>query len=136
MGFGNLGIWEILVIAVIILLFFGPRRLPEIARSMGGAMREFKRGLNEIQREFELAENEEGSRREREDKKRERPESIEPRTAPAGAVSTDERDAADEGDATDEGAAAGPEPADAAEAEHATAPVDPSQSDLFGTGRS
>ncbi|MFQ5680138.1 MAG: twin-arginine translocase TatA/TatE family subunit [Gemmatimonadota bacterium] len=56
MGFGNLGIWEMLVIALIVLVVFGPRRLPEIARSMGGALREFKKGVNEIQRELEEAE--------------------------------------------------------------------------------
>lgn len=55
MGFGNLGIWEMLLIAVFILVFFGPNRLPEISRSVGKAMREFRRGVNEIQREIEQA---------------------------------------------------------------------------------
>ncbi len=62
MGFGNIGIWEILIISVLVLIFFGPRRLPEIARSAGKAIREFKKGLNEIQRELELAEEEERRR--------------------------------------------------------------------------
>jgi sec-independent protein translocase protein TatA len=52
---GNLGISELLVIFVIVLVFFGPRRMPEIARSLGSAMREFRRSLNQIQREFEEA---------------------------------------------------------------------------------
>ena len=55
MGIGNLGWAEILVIAVFVLVFFGPQRLPEIARSMGHAMREFRRSLNQIQRELEEA---------------------------------------------------------------------------------
>lgn len=55
MGIGNLGISELLVIFVIVLVFFGPRRMPEIARSLGSAMREFRRSLNQIQREFEEA---------------------------------------------------------------------------------
>jgi Tat protein translocase TatB subunit len=55
MGFGNLGWAEILVIAVFVLIFFGPQRMPEIARSMGHAMREFRRSLNQIQRELEEA---------------------------------------------------------------------------------
>ena len=55
MGIGNLGWAEILVIAVFVLIFFGPQRLPEIARSMGSAMREFRRSLNQIQRELEDA---------------------------------------------------------------------------------
>ena len=43
---------------MIVLIVFGPRRLPEISRSMGKALREFKRGMNEIQRELEVAERE------------------------------------------------------------------------------
>jgi sec-independent protein translocase protein TatA len=58
MGIGNFGMWEMLVVGLIVLIFFGPRRLPEIARSAGKAMREFKRGMNEIQRELEIAERE------------------------------------------------------------------------------
>ena len=53
MGIGSLGISEMAVIFVIVLVFFGPRRFPEIARSMGSAMREFRRSLNQIQRELE-----------------------------------------------------------------------------------
>ena len=37
---------EILVVLFIILLLFGGKRLPELARSMGQAVNEFKRGLN------------------------------------------------------------------------------------------
>jgi len=54
MGFGNFGIWEMLVIGMFVLIFFGPRRMPEIARSLGKAMREFKKGVNEIQRELDM----------------------------------------------------------------------------------
>jgi sec-independent protein translocase protein TatA len=53
MGLGSLGMSELVVIFVIVLVFFGPRRFPEIARSMGSAMREFRRSLNQIQRELE-----------------------------------------------------------------------------------
>lgn len=55
MGIGSLGFSEMVVIFVIILIFFGPRRFPEIARSLGHAMREFRRSLNQIQRELEEA---------------------------------------------------------------------------------
>lgn len=55
MGIGSLGLSELVVIFVIVLVFFGPRRFPEIARSMGHAMREFRRSLNQIQRELEDA---------------------------------------------------------------------------------
>jgi sec-independent protein translocase protein TatA len=53
MGIGSIGFTEIMVIAVIVLIFFGPQRLPEISRALGGAMREFRRSMNEIQRELE-----------------------------------------------------------------------------------
>ena len=56
MSFGNFGFSEILIIAMIVLIFFGPRRMPEIGRAVGGALREFRRGLNEIQRELKEAE--------------------------------------------------------------------------------
>lgn len=56
MSFGNFGFSEILIIAVMVLIFFGPRRMPEIGRAVGGALREFRRGLNEIQRELQEAE--------------------------------------------------------------------------------
>lgn len=44
---------EILVVAVIALIVFGPRRLPEIARSVGKAFSEFRRQANEVRDEFE-----------------------------------------------------------------------------------
>lgn len=46
---------EMAIVFVIALIVFGPRRLPEIGRSLGSAMREFRRSLNQIQREIELA---------------------------------------------------------------------------------
>lgn len=38
----NLGIWEILLLLLVLLLVFGPKRLPEMGRSLGRGMREFK----------------------------------------------------------------------------------------------
>lgn len=45
MGIGNLGWTELLVLAFIILLLFGARRLPEIGQSLGKGIREFKKSL-------------------------------------------------------------------------------------------
>ncbi|MBT3317312.1 twin-arginine translocase subunit TatB [bacterium] len=47
----NLGWMELLVIGAIILLVFGPRRLPEIAEAFGKSIRKFKSATNEVQNE-------------------------------------------------------------------------------------
>lgn len=44
----NFGPGEIALVAVFALLIFGPRRLPEIARTVGKALREFKRATSEL----------------------------------------------------------------------------------------
>jgi sec-independent protein translocase protein TatA len=38
----GIGIWEILILLLVVLLVFGPKRLPEMGRSLGRGMREFK----------------------------------------------------------------------------------------------
>lgn len=45
----NIGWPEILVILLIILLLFGAKRLPDLARSLGKSLREFKKGREEIE---------------------------------------------------------------------------------------
>lgn len=42
---GNIGPLEIGIVLVIALLVFGPKRLPELGRSLGGGMREFKESI-------------------------------------------------------------------------------------------
>jgi TatA/E family protein of Tat protein translocase len=49
----NIGFQEILVILIIALLVFGPRKLPEIGRSIGRAMGEFKRATNDLKSSIE-----------------------------------------------------------------------------------
>jgi sec-independent protein translocase protein TatA len=51
----GIGIWEILILLLVILLVFGPRRLPEMGRSLGRGMREFKESISGKDHE-ELAE--------------------------------------------------------------------------------
>ncbi len=48
----QLGPLEIIAVAVIALIVFGPQRLPEIARTMGRMISEFKRQANELTSEF------------------------------------------------------------------------------------
>ncbi len=45
---GIIGWQELLVVAVIILILFGGRKIPELMRSLGKGIREFKEGMNEI----------------------------------------------------------------------------------------
>lgn len=49
----NLGFPELVVIFVIALLVFGPRKLPELGKSLGKSLAEFKRATNELKRTWE-----------------------------------------------------------------------------------
>jgi sec-independent protein translocase protein TatA len=44
--FGNIGFPELVIVLAIVLLLFGAGRLPEVARSMGKAIREFKSAVS------------------------------------------------------------------------------------------
>ena len=46
----NLGMGEIILILLVVLLFFGAKRIPEIAGSFGKGIKEFKKNMNEAQR--------------------------------------------------------------------------------------
>ena len=46
--FGSIGMPELMIIFVIALIIFGPRKLPELGRSMGRSLSEFKRASNEL----------------------------------------------------------------------------------------
>ena len=50
---GSLGIGELLVIFVIALVVFGPRKLPELGRTLGRSLAEFKRASNELRSTLE-----------------------------------------------------------------------------------
>ena len=43
----GLGYQELLLILVIVLILFGAQRLPDLARSLGSSVKEFKKGINE-----------------------------------------------------------------------------------------
>ena len=45
---GSIGFPEMLVILVVALIIFGPRKLPELGRSLGRSINEFKRASNEL----------------------------------------------------------------------------------------
>lgn len=50
--FGNLGMWEVLILLFIVLLLFGAKRLPEIGGALGKGIREFKGSIKEVEGEF------------------------------------------------------------------------------------
>ena len=51
--FGSIGMPELLIIFLIALIIFGPRKLPELGRSLGRSLAEFKKASNELQRTLE-----------------------------------------------------------------------------------
>jgi sec-independent protein translocase protein TatA len=51
----GLGGQELLLILFVVLLFFGPSKLPELARGIGKGMREFKKAQTDLENEFNKA---------------------------------------------------------------------------------
>src|SRR6185369_16811750 len=51
--FGSIGMPEMIIILVIALIIFGPRKLPELGRSLGKSLAEFKRASNELKNTLE-----------------------------------------------------------------------------------
>ena len=51
--FGSIGMPELIIILVIALIIFGPRKLPELGRSLGKSIGEFKRASNELRNTLE-----------------------------------------------------------------------------------
>lgn len=47
--FGNLGATEIILIVLVVLLLFGAKKIPELARGIGKGMSEFKKGLKDVE---------------------------------------------------------------------------------------
>ncbi len=47
-AFFNLGTGEIILLAIVVLLFFGGRRIPELMKGIGKGVRSFRQGMNDI----------------------------------------------------------------------------------------
>ena len=50
---GGLGLQEVLLIALVVLLFFGGRKIPELMKGLGKGVRSFKEGMNNMEKEIE-----------------------------------------------------------------------------------
>lgn len=81
--FGSIGMPELVIILVIALIIFGPRKLPELGKSLGKSINEFKKASTELQNTLER-EIETEERKEREEKAR-----PEPAAAPAAVIDAD-----------------------------------------------
>lgn len=90
--FGSIGVPELIIILTIALIIFGPRKLPELGRSLGRSLSEFKRASNELRatldEEIKIEEQQQQPRPKAEapsaDPDR-TPEPTVPRTPPSGA---------------------------------------------------
>ncbi|MBC7086893.1 twin-arginine translocase TatA/TatE family subunit [Soehngenia saccharolytica] len=60
--FGRLGMWELILILIIALVIFGPSKLPEVGKSIGKAINEFKRQTNKITEDIDLESDQEESK--------------------------------------------------------------------------
>jgi sec-independent protein translocase protein TatA len=54
-GWGMPGTTELIIVGVVALVIFGPKRLPALARSVGKSITDFKRGLHDIKEDIENA---------------------------------------------------------------------------------
>ena len=55
--FENIGFPELMLIMLVIVIFFGPKKIPEFAKSLGKGIAEFKRAMRDVQTELTKTEN-------------------------------------------------------------------------------
>ncbi len=53
MFLGNIGAGEIIVVALVILLLFGGKKIPELMKGIGKGIRSFKDGMSEVEKQIE-----------------------------------------------------------------------------------
>ena len=49
---GGIGMQEVLLIALVVLLFFGGKKIPELMKCLGKGVRSFKEGMNDIEKDI------------------------------------------------------------------------------------
>ena len=50
---GGIGMQEVLLIVLVVLLFFGGKKIPELMKGIGKGVRSFKEGMNSVEKEIE-----------------------------------------------------------------------------------
>ncbi|RKY78961.1 twin-arginine translocase TatA/TatE family subunit [candidate division KSB1 bacterium] len=58
MGLGSIGPAEWIIIFLVLLLFFGANKLPELARGLGKSIKEFKKATKEVEKELDQIDDE------------------------------------------------------------------------------
>lgn len=54
---GGIGMQEVLLIALVVLLFFGGKKIPELMKGIGKGVRSFKEGMNGLEKELDVKED-------------------------------------------------------------------------------
>ena len=54
----NIGVWEVLIIAFIVLLIWGGKKIPELMKGLGKGVKSFKDGMSEVEKEIKDIEKE------------------------------------------------------------------------------
>jgi sec-independent protein translocase protein TatA len=63
LAMGMPGGWEWIIIILVVLIFFGAKKIPELARGLGKGIREFKDATKEIKKDIEDSSNSEGEKK-------------------------------------------------------------------------
>ena len=51
--FQNIGLWEVLIIAFVVLLIFGGKKIPELMKGLGKGVKSFKEGMKDVEKEID-----------------------------------------------------------------------------------
>ncbi len=55
--FENIGMGELLIIMVVVLILFGGKKIPEVAKNLGKGISEFKKGINDLKKEITITDD-------------------------------------------------------------------------------
>lgn len=50
--FQNIGVWEVLIIAFVVLLIWGGKKIPELMKGLGKGVKSFKEGMKDVEKEI------------------------------------------------------------------------------------
>ncbi len=70
---GRIGAQELIIVLVIALIIFGPRKLPEIGSALGKSLREFKKATSEVKKSISLDDEDEPTEKEQTGEKKDQP---------------------------------------------------------------